>query len=51
MWKQFPPTTSIAVDSVILLAECIGVISGVAIFIVAGMRWRKVYSMHDCNGM
>ena len=42
-WTQFPRSTSIAIDFVILIAECIGVISGFAIFIVAGMRWRKVY--------
>ena len=42
-WTQFPRSTSIAIDFGILLAECIGVISGVATFIVAGMRWRKVY--------
>ena len=41
-WTQFSRSTSIAIDFVILLAECIGVVSGVAIFIVAGMRWRKV---------
>ena len=42
-WTQFPRSISIAIDFGILLAECIGVVSGVAIFIVAGMRWRKVY--------
>ena len=41
-WTQFPRSTSIAIDFGILLAECIGVVSGVAIFVVAGMRWRKV---------
>ena len=42
-WTQFSRSTSIAIDFGILLAEFIGVFSGVAIFIIAGMRWRKVY--------
>ena len=42
-WMQSSPSTNIAVDFAILLAECIGVVSGIAIFIVAGLRWRKVY--------
>lgn len=48
-WTQFPRSTSIAIDFGILLAECIGVVSGVAIFIVAGMRWRKVYDTISCT--
>lgn len=44
-WTQFPRSISIAIDFGILLAECVGVISGVALFVVAGMRWRKVYAL------
>ena len=42
-WMQSSRSTNIAVDFAILLAECIGVVSGIAIFVVAGLRWRKVY--------
>ena len=47
-WTQFPLSVNIAIDSAILLAECVGIISGVAIFSVAGLRWRKVYVVCYC---
>ncbi len=51
-WTQFPRSVSIAIDFGILLAECTGVISGVALFIIAGMRWRKVYdTMYACHAL
>ena len=43
-WMQSPRSTSIAIDFAVLLSECIGVISGVAILVIAGLRWRKVYA-------
>ena len=41
-WNQYPRATNIAIDFLVLTAACIGVVSGVGVLVVAGLRWKKV---------
>ena len=41
-WKQYPHATNIAIDVLVLLSACIGVVSGVGVLVVAGIRWKNV---------
>ena len=42
-WNQYPRSTNIAIDFLVLTAACIGVVTGVGVLVVAGLRWKKVY--------
>ena len=42
-WKQYPHATNIATDVLVLMSACIGVISGVGVLVVAGIRRKNVY--------
>ena len=44
-WKQYPHATNLAIDFLVLMSACIGVVSGVGVLVVAGIRWKKVYEM------
>ena len=44
-WKQYPHSTNIAIDFLVLTSVCIGVISGVGVLVVAGIRWKNVYEI------
>ena len=41
-WRQYPHATNVAIDFLVLLAVCVGVISGVGVLVIAGLRWKKV---------
>ena len=41
-WNQYPRATNIAIDFLVLTAACIGVVTGVGVLVVAGLRWKKV---------
>ena len=50
-WKQHPHATNIAIDFFVLTSVCIGVVSGVGVLVVAGIRWKNVYEseqIHCC---
>jgi hypothetical protein len=40
-WNQYPRATNIAIDFLVLTAACIGVVTGVGVLVVAGLRWKK----------
>ena len=41
-WRQYPHSTNVAIDFMVILAATIGVITGVGVLTVAGLRWKKV---------
>ena len=43
-WKQHTSLTNFVIDSLVLLSACIGVVSGVGVLVVAGIRWKNVYA-------
>lgn len=45
-WNQYPRATNIAIDFLVLAAACIGVVTGVGVLVVTGLRWKKVYVLN-----
>ena len=41
-WNQYPHATNIGIDFLVLTAACIGLITGVGVLVVAGLRWKRV---------
>ena len=42
-WSQYSESVNIAIDFFILLSTCFGMLGGIGVLIVAGIRWKKVY--------
>ena len=43
-WKQHASLPNFVIDFLVLLSACIGVVSGVGVLVVAGIRWKNVYA-------
>ena len=43
-WNQYPHSTNIAIDFLVLMSACIGMVTGVGVVVIAGLRWKKVYA-------
>ena len=42
-WEEYPHKTVVIIDAVVILAAIIGLVSGVAVLIITGIRRKKVY--------
>ena len=46
-WEEYPHTTTVIIDVVVILAASIGIVSGIVLLVIAGVRRKKVYVYVD----